>query len=402
MNRFRLLHIVGDSSFGGAAKIILRLAQTMKAEGWQVDLLTTNPVFREAAAQLDIGVVSLDVIRREIRPWWDLRGLVRLYKFLRRERYLVVHTHTSKAGFVGRLAAWLAAVPVILHTAHGFAFHERSPRATRAFYCTLERLASRWCDRIVSVSEFHHRWALMLGICGPNKIGAIANGIARQSPNLPPSAVALRRSLATLPSDLIVLTTGRLAQEKGLEYLIEAASLLRCSRPAFRFVLAGDGPLRGQLQALAESLGVNRRVEFLGYREDIPNLLAACDLVVLPSLREGLSIALLEAMAAGKPIITTQIGSNMAVASQADMALLVPPGDPQALCAAILRCGRNPALRARLGTNARLLFERRYTEERMLNSYRKLYFDLVKEKCPACMPVVAHESKVGFAESPNV
>jgi glycosyltransferase involved in cell wall biosynthesis len=403
MNQFRLLHIVGDSSFGGAAKIILRLAQTMRAEGWQVDLLTTNSVFQEAAAQHDVGVVSLDVIRRDIRPWWDLRGLVRLYHFLRRERYLVVHTHTSKAGFVGRLAAWLAGVPVILHTAHGFAFHERSHRAKRSFYCTLERLASCWCDRIVSVSEFHRRWALMLGICGTNKISAIPNGIARQSPHLPASTAVLRRSLATtLPSDLIVLTTGRLAPEKGLEYLIEAASLLRCSRPAFRFVLAGDGPLRAPLQDLAESLGVNRHVEFLGYREDIPDLLAACDLVVLPSLREGLSIALLEAMAAGKSIVTTQIGSNVAVASQADMALLVPPGDPQALCAAILCCGRDPALRARLGTNARLLFERRYTENRMLASYRKLYLDLVKEKCPASMPAAGRERKVGFVESSNV
>jgi glycosyltransferase involved in cell wall biosynthesis len=402
MNQFRLLHIVGDSSFGGAAKIILRLAQTMRTEGWQVDILTTNSVFQEAAAQHDIGVVSLDVIRRKIRPWWDLRGLVRLYRFLRRERYLLVHTHTSKAGFVGRLAAWLAGVPVILHTAHGFAFHERSPRPTRAFYSTLERLASRWCDRIVSVSEFHRRWALMLGICGANKINAIPNGIARQGPNLPASTVGLRRSLATLPSDLIVLTTGRLAREKGLEYLIEAASLLRCSRPAFRFVLAGDGPLRNQLEELAESLGVRRQVEFLGYREEIPDLLAACDLVVLPSLREGLSIALLEAMAAGKPIVTTQIGSNMAVASQADMALLVPPGDPQALCAAVLRCGRDPALRARLGTNARLLFERRYTEERMLNSYTKLYIDLITQKCPAYVPAVGRKRKVDFAESPNV
>ena len=402
MNRYRLLHIVGDSSFGGAAKIILRLAQTMRAEGWQVDVLTTNSVFQEAATQHDLGVVNLDVIRREIRPWWDLRGLVRLYRFLRHEGYLVVHTHTSKAGFVGRLAAWLAGVPVILHTAHGFAFHERSPRVTRAFYCTLERFASRWCDRIVSVSEFHRRWALMLGICGMNKISAIPNGIPRQSPHIPASTAALRRSLVAQPADLIVLTTGRLAPEKGLEYLIEAASLLRCSRPAFRFVLAGDGPLRGHLEDLAESLGVNRHVEFLGYREDIADLLAACDLVVLPSLREGLSIALLEAMAAGKSIVTTEIGSNLAVASQADMALLVPPGDPQALCAAILRCGRDPALRARLGTNARLLFERRYTEERMLNSYRHLYADLVKRKYPAYLPLVARKRKVGLAESPNV
>src|SRR5689334_2312381 len=141
LDHVRILHVVGDSSFGGAAKIILRLAEVMKAEGCQVDILTTSPAFQQAAEQNGIGVVGLDVIRREIRPVWDLAGLIGLYRFLRRERYQIVHTHTSKAGFVGRLAAWLAAVPVILHTTHGFAFHERSPLARRTFYSALERIA---------------------------------------------------------------------------------------------------------------------------------------------------------------------------------------------------------------------------------------------------------------------
>jgi glycosyltransferase involved in cell wall biosynthesis len=377
----RLLHVVGDSRFGGAARIILRLGQVAKADGWQVDVLTTDPVFQQAARQHDLGVVDVDVIRRDIRPIWDLGGLVRLRKLLQSDPYQIVHTHTSKAGFVGRLAAWLAGVPVIVHTAHGFAFHERSSASARFFYSRLEWVASRWCDRIVSVSEFHRRWALELGICRPTQILAICNGIAGvRSPSIAP--VEVRRRLGVREGDLLILSVARLAADKGLEYLIQAAAILQRTERRFHVVIAGDGPVRSQLQNLARSLSITQRVTFLGFREDVDDLLAACDLVVLPSLREGLSIALLEAMAAGKPIIATSIGSHLELASQAEIARLVPPADSQSICAAILRFARDPALMARLGTSARALFESRYTEERMLSCYRQLYFDLLKMKCP--------------------
>ena len=378
----RLLHVVGDSQFGGAGRIILRLGQTARAEGWQVDVLTTDPVFQEAVRQHGLGLVNLDVIRREIRPLWDLAGAVRLYNFLQREDYRIVHTHTSKAGFVGRLAARLASVPVIVHTSHGFAFHERSPVSIRFFYSALERAAARWCDRIVFVSEFHRRWALELGMCNPLEILAIPNGVATAGRNPEVAPTELRRRLGAREGDLLILSTARLAADKGLEYLIEAAAILPRAERRFQVAIAGDGPVRPRLERLARNLSVVDRVIFLGYREDIADLLAACDIVVLPSLREGLSMALLEAMAAGKPIIATSIGSQRELASQADMAWLVPPADARALADAILRFARNPALMAYLGTSARALFESHYTEERMLTSYRRLYLDLLEVKCP--------------------
>jgi glycosyltransferase involved in cell wall biosynthesis len=377
----RVLHVVGDSRFGGAARIILRLGQIARAEGWQVDVLTTDPVFQQATRQYDLGVVNLDVIRRDIRPLWDLAGLFRLVDLLRREPYQIVHTHTSKAGFVGRLAARLAGVPVIVHTAHGFAFHERSSVSARYFYSTLEWIAARWCDRIVSVSQFHRRWALDLGICEEPKILAIPNGIADvRNPILAPAE--LRRRLGVREGHLLILSLARLAADKGLEYLIEAAAILQNTERRFQVVIAGDGPVRGLLESRTRNLGIANRVTFLGFREDVDDLLAACDLVVLPSLREGLSIALLEAMAAGKPIIATSIGSHLELASQANIARLVPPANAQSICAAILRLARDPALMAQLGTSARALFESYYTEDRMLSGYRQLYFDLLKMKYP--------------------
>ena len=382
-NPVRLLHIVGESRFGGAARIILRLGQIAQDEGWKVDVLTTDPVFQHAVTQYGLGLVDLDVIRREIRPVWDMAGLLRLVRYLRREPYQVVHTHTSKAGFVGRLAAHLARVPAILHTAHGFAFHEESPAPIRLFYSALERLASRWCDRIVSVSEFHREWAIDLGMCNPRQILAIPNGISEAPRIRDVGPAELRREMGAGPGELVILSMARLADGKGLEYLIQAAALIPMAERNMRIVIAGDGPARARLEQLAATLAVTDRVHFLGFREDVGDLLAASDMVVLPSLREGLSIALLEAMAAGKPIVATSIGSQREVASHADMARLVPPADARALSDAIVKLAAEPAQMTRLGTNARAVYKSRYTEYRMLDSYRQLYLDLLRAKSAA-------------------
>ena len=322
---------------------------------------------------------------------WDLRGLVRLTRFLRRQPYQIVHTHTSKAGFVGRLAARLAGVPVIVHTAHGFAFHEDSPVSVRRFYSTLERLASRWCDRIVTVSEFHRTWAIELGMCSPRQIIAIPNGIAEVGRNREVGLAELRREMGARHGDLVILSTASLAPDKGLEYLIEAATIFPRTGRRIRIVIAGDGPAARPSGATGRTLGVTDRVVFLGFREDVGDLLAASDLVVLPSLREGLSIALLEAMAAGKPIVATSIGSQREVASRADMARLVRPADAPALSEAIVRLAGDEALMARLGASARALYESRYTENRMLQSYKQLYFELWRAKCPAEALTAAQE-----------
>jgi glycosyltransferase involved in cell wall biosynthesis len=349
-----------------------------QAQGWEVDILTTDPTFQHEVRRHGLGLLNLDVIRRPIRPVWDLGGLIRLRRTLKREAYDIVHTHTSKGGFVGRIAASLANVPVVVHTLHGFAFSERSARISRSFYVTLERIAASQCDRIVSVSGFHRNWALELGICGPSRIVAIPNGVrdtARYS--VPPTA--LRRKLEVPDGALMLLSTARLAPDKGLEYLIEAASLLPPNLQ-FRVFIAGEGPARARLERLVDRFGVRNRLCFLGYREDVNDLLAASDLVILPSLREGLSIALLEAMAAGKPIIASNIGSHVEVVGPTQAAELVAAGDALALRDAILSVAGDRKLMAELSVRARVLFEHWYSEARMLAAYRKLYQNLLQEK----------------------
>jgi glycosyltransferase involved in cell wall biosynthesis len=377
----KVLHIVGDSAFGGGAMVIAQVAGLGKELGWDVDVLTTNGEFQRVLVRKGIGVIRMPGLRRPISPAHDATSLLRLTSFLRRNRYQLVHTHTSKAGFLGRLAGRLARVPVIVHNVHGFAFHEGSSRSIIRACAALERAAARWCDLIVTVSRFHREWALSLGIAGPEKLVSIPNGVdpGRAVPTR--SREETRTRLGIGSGEFVVAATGRLAPQKGLEYLIRAVPLLRHKTGCrLRVVLVGEGPLKPALTRLGSDLGVDDALLFLGFREDIGDLLAAADAVVLPSWREGLSIALLEAMAASRPVVATNIGSNVEASDGGRAALLVPPRDAAALARAIERLCTEEGLRERLALAGQARFRAEYTEARMLAGYRERYLELVRRR----------------------
>lgn len=376
----RILHIVGDSPFGGGSVVILELAKLGKRLGWDVDVLTTDPTFQSVLTQHNIGYVSLDVIPQKIHPIKDTVGLVRLTKYLAANHYDLVHTHTSKAGVLGRLAARIAKVRAIVHTVHGFAFHEGSSKKAIFLYSSIERSAARWCHRLVTVSHYHRDWALRLGIGTSNSVVAIPNGIDGSRVQTIRSRDTVRSDWGIRENEFILLTPGRLAEQKGIEYLLRALPALDdailCN---IRCVIAGTGPLEERLRQLTSDLGLNNYVRFVGFQRDIGSILNAADLVVLPSLWEGLSIAVLEAMAAGRPIITTNIGSNSELLTSEKDALLVPPKDPKALAKAITTLVSDRALAARLAESASEKFSRNYTVEVMTENYRRLYLDILGE-----------------------
>lgn len=379
MTRPRLLHILGSSAFGGDSVLVLEMGRAAREAGFDVDILATDPVFQDRIKEEGLGLVDLDVIRREIRPVWDTRGLVRLTRYLASTSYSVVHTHTSKPGIVGRLAASRARVPVIVHTVHGFAFHEETGSLARLAYAAMERLAARWCDLIVTVSEHHRDVALQMGIGTAGKVIAIPNGVPAARAHATRSSEDVRAELG-LGNRLMVLSTGRLAEQKGLEYLIRAVPLLGSRASDLKIVLAGDGPLLHDLAALIGDLGVGDTVDLIGFRSDIGDLLAAADLVVLPSLWEGLSVSLLEAMAAGRPIITTAIASNVEVTGNGRAAVLVPVKDPAALAAAITALVADADLRLDLERRAQAEQSSRYGMQPMLDAYLEQYQRLLRAK----------------------
>jgi glycosyltransferase involved in cell wall biosynthesis len=374
----RVLHIVGDSKYGGGSYVVLRLAQMSRAAGWEPWVLTTDALFQQVLEENGIPYTACARIAREVHPYKDLQALRQLIAYLHANRFDMVHTHTSKGGFIGRRAAWSVGVPAIIHTVHGFAFHEQSHPLQVRMYAAIERMAARWCHKIVTVSRYHREWALQLKIATPSKVVAIPNGLdpARIEPTQPLDAV--RQALGVRAGLPIILSTGRLATQKGFEYLIEAVShLKRLRAQPFQVVIAGEGPLRDTLQKQIQRLGVSDRVQLIGFYKTIGDLYALADLVVLPSLWEGLSIALLEAMAAGKPIITTTIGSNLEATDNGRVAQLVPPKDAHALANAIQQMLGDSQQAAHYARCARDHFMQHYTETRMLEQYRQLYCEVL-------------------------
>jgi len=375
----RILHVLGDSEFGGGSRVVIQLCLAARQQGHEPAVLTTNPTFLQELADADLPAVALDCICRPIHPWRDVRGELRLHAYLKREQPDLVHTHTSKAGFLGRRAAWRAGIGAVVHTVHGFAFHEASHPVMIRAYGALETMAARWCHRLVTVSRFHRDWALALGIAPADRLQAIPNGIAPAPRVSADDVAALRREFGVADEEMMLVSAGRLAPGKGLEDLLIALAPL-AHRP-WRLILPGTGPMATDLPGLCRHHELADRVVLPGFRNDVRRILAAADLAVLPTHREGLSIALLEALSAGLPVLTTTIGSNLEVTRDGRAAALVPPGQPQQLGEELETLLTDSGRRAELSRQALAVFDEEYAEARMLSAYMDLYDELTPPGC---------------------
>jgi glycosyltransferase involved in cell wall biosynthesis len=317
---------------------------------------------------------------REIRPVVDMRSIIGLARWMKRSRFHIVHTHASKAGFAGRVAAKIARVPVVIHTPHGWAFHPFIPRRTFLFYLALEKLAARWCDVIICVSAEQAAWTRQLHIGRPSQVHTILHGVPVKPRRGHDAAASLRTQLGARLDTSLILSVARLVPEKNHADLLRSMSLLRKDVPSAKLLLAGDGTLRAQLENLAQDLGLDSTVQFLGFRRDVDHLLDACDIFVLSSLREGMPLALLEAMAAEKAVVATDIMGMREAIEHGRTGMLVPPRDPHALAAAIGELVKNRDEASAMARRAREEIENRFSLERHIGELQGLYEQLLKRK----------------------
>ena len=377
------MRIVSRMNIGGPATHVVLLNAGLNRLGYDCLLVTgsegaSEGSLRDLAESSGLRLVLIPELGREIAPWNDLVTLVRLYRLMRRERPHVVHTHTAKAGFVGRIAARLAGVPVVLHTFHGHVFHGYfSPAKTRLFLL-MERLGARLSTRIITISPSLRDEIAEYGVTGRDRIVVIPLGFELDAFASQPRATGdFRRSLG-LPNDAkLVVAVGRLVPIKNIPLLLEAAAIARQQDPRIHVVLIGDGELRAELEARAEALGMADAVHFAGWRRDLASVYADLDAVVISSHNEGTPASLIEAMATGCPVIATRVGGVPDMIVDGRTGRLVPPGDREALAAALLALFREPELTTRMAKLARERTLERHQATRLVGDIDWLYRELL-------------------------
>jgi glycosyltransferase involved in cell wall biosynthesis len=389
----RVLHIITRLIVGGAQENTMLTADLLNHspayKGRYIVEIVSGPqtgsegsIIHEVR-QRGVTLYILPELVRQPNPVKDLKTIIKLRRMMLdvhgKPRYHIVHTHSSKAGVLGRIAARWAGIPAIVHTVHGWSFHEYLSPVQRYVYVMLERLAAHFSQCLVGVSSKDVAKGLSYRIGSPMDYVLIRSGIELDrfgNPRI--SSYKIRRHLGIPDNATVVGSVTRFAPQKSPLDLISALYRIHQTHPDVWFVIVGDGPLRQQLQERLQGLGIADRTVLTGLRRDIPELLAAFDIFVLSSLWEGLPRVLPQAMAAGLPIVCTNAGGAADAVVDGGNGFLVDPYDPDQLAAKVDVLLRHHELRGRMGEEGRRRVPE-FSAIKMVRQIDLLYRRLLKE-----------------------
>jgi glycosyltransferase involved in cell wall biosynthesis len=384
----RVTHVITRLIVGGAQEnTVASVLGLQRKPGWQVDLISgpasgpegsLAPAFAGSPSTLTL----IPELVRPLHPWKDLITLRRLTHIFRERKPEVVHTHSGKAGILGRLAAAKAGVPVIVHTIHGPSFGAFQGPVSNWLFRSAEKHAAGVTTHFVSVADAMTRQYLAAGIGRPESYTKILSGF-----DLAPYLAAdndpqLRARLGIAGTDIVIGKIARLFKLKGHEDLFAVAPELVRNCPRIKFLLVGDGAWRERFQARARALGLENRVVFAGLvaPAEIPGLLGIMDIVVHLSLREGLPRALPQALAAARPVVAYDCDGAREVCFDNETGFLLAPGDRSGLTTRLLQLTNDAALRRRLGERGQSMVKEQFRVERMIEELEKLYLKLAAER----------------------
>jgi len=377
--RIKVVHIITMLELGGAQEITLHQVEHLDRRRFE-PVLVAGPggILDEAARRLpDVPVRFVPRLVRPVRPWKDLGALFDLKRILREEQADLVHTHSSKAGILGRWAARLAGVPVTVHSIHGFGFNDHQPWPVRRAFMLAEGLAGRVTSGFTAdaadnfVKGRRHR----VLHDRPEQVIRCAIRPERFAP-APEAVAALRAELGVPEGHRVVGMVGCLKPQKAPVDFVRAAARVAERCPDTAFFIAGDGVLRPEVEAAVRQLGLEGRFTLLGWRDDVPALLQLCDVVALSSLWEGLPRVFPQAMASGRPIVANRVDGAPEAVVDGENGFLVEPGRPELLAERIVRVLEDHGLRQRMGIRALELVEP-FTVGRMMTDLEAFYEKLL-------------------------
>lgn len=368
----RVLRVITRLNVGGPARHVLILNRELPQLGFPSSLLAGSVGLDEGEI-IDpaVPVDFLPTLGRKIAPFADASVLRSLIARFRTEKPTIVHTHMAKAGALGRMAAARAGVPVTVHTFHGHVLDGYFSRSVSSAFLAIERRLAARTSALVAVSEAIRDQLLDLGIGKPEQWRVIPLGL-----DLDP---LLDLPLPKVSSLSRIGIVGRLTAIKNHKLFLEAASILASSNPSVRFVVVGDGELRGELEVKAHR-ALGDRVEFTGWQSNLERLYSELDVVVLTSDNEGTPVALIEAAAAGKPCVATDVGGVRDVVRHGSSGLVVPPGDARVLADAIDSLVDDPELAFSMGAAGRSWVCERFMANRLVGDIAALYDELIKDR----------------------
>jgi len=390
----KVIHVITRLDYGGSAQNTMLTALGHDRAQFEPLVVAGYPgcwdaqggqaATEENCRRLDKAAVRwmlLPSLTREVHLLKDMHALWRLFRLFRQEQPALVHTHTSKAGVLGRIAAWFARVPVIVHTPHGHVFYGHFGSFRSCLFLQIERVLSAITYRLIALTEAERQDHLERNVGKAERFAVVPSGIDRDRFGRARAQGKLRPDWFGCPPDaLVVGSVGWLTDIKGHEYLIEAVAKLKQDFPSLHLVIIGSGDRHDALLRQAELAGLRDVVHLLGHRDDIEACLAGMDVFVLPSLNEGMGRALIEAMAAGLPVIASHVGGIPAVIEHERTGLLVPPGDAGALADALRRLLERPEWARQLGRAASQSIDSRYGSVSMVHAIESIFAEALSAR----------------------
>ncbi|MEW6614138.1 MAG: glycosyltransferase family 4 protein [Thermodesulfobacteriota bacterium] len=394
MEKVKIVHIITRLDKGGSAENTLLTTIGLNKNKYDIVLIKGISLESEMSAEertsLDEGLkqaeltgvrlITVPSLIRRINPILDIQTLFRLYRIFLHEKPAIVHTHTSKAGILGRWVSFFTRVPIAVHTPHGHIFYGYYGRVKTKVFILIERVTAIITDRIIALTKREKEEHIQFNISKSHKFVVIHSGVPLEnfSKNLD-NTDELKKNLGIHITDLIVGTIGRLVEIKGHRYLLDAARLVLNKIANVTFLLIGDGYLMTELIDYTYALGIENKVIFAGWRSDIPQLINTFDIFALPSLNEGMGRVLVEAMAMGKPIVASDIGGIPDLVKDGANGILFPPRDVDAMAEAIIKLLLDRELARKMGKEGERV-SLNYGTGTMIKKIEGLYEDLLRGK----------------------